>query len=335
MRRFIGLAQSSTELTEFVPIFLRGDACYFPENIAEGFCIGVTDGVHYFVDVLTGGFEAPLGGLDLYALDVIDGRYLRSFFEAAGEIDTVHRAAVGQVFYRDLFFYFCFDVFLDGPDGLVLMVFHAFEKNEGRLGVAIDINLQHFGAVEGGGAAAVFLDQIKYEVEAGGGAAGGVYSVFVGDDLVGLEIEIRKALTEGCCGLPVGAAGFVLQETGGGQQEGAGAEAGDFGAFLVLADHPVEGFAAVLDPKLVWGVEGGQDYAVGVFDGADVLDSVDREAGVLQFLLQGYAGDVEVVVGRQALVGVEFVCFFKHFEGREQATGLEKTVRQQENHFFH
>ncbi len=196
-----------------IPVADWREAGYFFEH-AEGFAVGVADGVHHFVDVFAAGFEAFFGGFDLYALQVFDWGVGCCLFEAAFEVAAADGEHAGELVDREFIADIVFHEELGLADGLVLVLFLSHENGEGRLAFALDLDLEQFGAVHGHFAPAKLFYQVDHQVQKRIRAAAGVHAELVGNDPFGLELYVGEGLAE-CVGRdPVGRYLFAFEQSG-------------------------------------------------------------------------------------------------------------------------
>src|SRR5258707_13268711 len=85
----------------------------------------------------------------------------------------------------------------------------------------------------GGLGAVVGPHDVQAQVDAGGGAGRGEDVAVVDEQLARVDMDGRVALGEGGRVHPVGGGGAPVEQSGGGQHEGPGAQADDPGGLLV------------------------------------------------------------------------------------------------------
>ena len=143
------------------------------------------------------------------------------------------------------------------------------------LGLASGANEEHDELArdgEGGGVAMIFFDEGQGEVDTGGDAGGGVDAAVAEVDGVGLDVDGGELAGEAVAEVPVGDGLAAVEEAGGGEEEGSGADGGD-------AAGAGGGFA---DPGYVGGVVGAGfgSWAAGDEEGVDLAGDFVEGDGV-------------------------------------------------------
>lgn len=169
-----------------------------------------------------------LRGFDAHAIDELAGVHVGFAKADAGEVAGAYSHALGEAVDGEVFA----EVF-EHPDlelaeglrgdGLV-------GEHVAVLGLASGADEEHdelAGDGEGCSVAVVFFDESEGEVDAGGDAGGGVDAAIAEIDGVGLDVDGGEFAGEAVAEVPVGDGLAAVEEAGGGEREGSGADGGD------------------------------------------------------------------------------------------------------------
>jgi len=206
-------------LHELLPILVRRQLGVLTEKPRKETGIVIANFVADGLDALARARQQPLGGLDPQPLQVVQRLVTCRALEAAHEVADAHAVVAGHILEAELVGEVFLQPMLDLQNDQVLMQLLPAKAHAPRGVVALHFVEDVAGRGAGHIGAAEALDQVDVQVAGRSGAAGAIDIVGVGQVLVLVQPDLRKAFGKAGEEAPVGRRLLAIEQAGFGQPE--------------------------------------------------------------------------------------------------------------------